>query len=208
MTTLSVLEEFQTVVDSIYGVYLDATRGFQLVRKAIDETQQSTLETLRSSHPELASLEYLEGRAVFYGKGEPTDANAVVLHKCTQAEYKARNELAGNNFKFIANVCVVALYQYWEDYYREKLADSMGVAKNDVVSPVMGDIRYFRQSIIHNRGVAVREVERCSTLKWFTRGEPLFLDPDKFETLILEVKTFIAGMADSLGNHAISSNAI
>ncbi len=62
----------------------------------------------------------------------------------------------------------------------------------------MGDIRYLRQSIIHNRGIAVSNVENCKVLKWFAPGEIVDLDPTQVETLILEVKTYVFGFAESL----------
>jgi hypothetical protein len=207
MNTIALLEQFTNVVDSIYGVYLDSTQGFQLVRKQIDETQQKTIEKFGATQPEFANIEYLDRAAMLYGKGDPNEPDAVLLHRCTQAEFKARNEKGGNNFRFVANVCLVALYQYWEDFFREQIATSLGVAKNDIVSPVIGDIRYFRQSIIHNDGIAIREVEKCVVLKWFNRGDVLYLDPDKFETLVFEVKTFIRGLADSVNKPATAANA-
>ncbi len=109
MTTQDILEGFIVVIDSIYGVYLDSTQGFGLVRKRIDETQQSTIEKFRSSDSELSSIEYLDSSNMLYGKGDPNDPTSILLHKCTQAEFKARNDSGGANFRFVANLCLVAL---------------------------------------------------------------------------------------------------
>jgi hypothetical protein len=207
MTLQAILEQFEAVVDSIYGVYLDSTQGFELGRKRIDETQQTTLEKLRATHPDLASIEYLDSAAMLYGKGDPNEAGAVLLHRCTQAQFKMRNEPGGDNYRFIANLCLVTLYQYWDDFFRGELALALCVPKNDIESSVMGDIRYFRQSIIHNRGIAIREVEKCRVLKWFHRGELVYLDPDKFEILVSEVKRFIREFAGASAEPAAAANA-
>ena len=207
MTALELLEQFTKVVDSIYGVYLDSTQGLDLVRKRIDETQQTTLEKLRSTHPDLATIEYLDSAAMMYGKGDPSESDAVLLHRCTQAEFKSRNDGGGDNFRFMANVCLVALYQYWEDFFRGEIASSLGAAKNDITAPVMGDIRFLRQSIIHNGGIAIGEVERCLVLKWFNRGDVIYLDAEKFEKLVVEVKRFIQEFADSHGKPAAAGHA-
>lgn len=65
---------------------------------------------LRKTEPEVASIEHLDSLNMRYGKGNPNDSDAVVLYKCTQAEYKARNTKNGVNFKFIGNMTLVSFY--------------------------------------------------------------------------------------------------
>jgi hypothetical protein len=205
MNTLGLLDQFNAVVDSIYGVYLDSTRGFQLARKDIDETQQKTIEKFQLTHPQFANLAYLDSAQMLYGKGDPNQPGAVLLHRCTQAQFKSRNEPGGDNYRFVANVSLVALCQYWEDFYRGELASATGIAKNDITADVMGDIRYLRQSIIHNSGIATSDVAKCRILRWFTPGELIYIDADKFETLISEVKKFIQAFADAAAPSAVAS---
>jgi hypothetical protein len=108
---MDAISEFERVVDSIYGVFLDATTGFVRLREWFENNQTKTIEILKSTHPELARIDYLDEQLMIYGKGEPDDPKKVILHQCTQQEYKNRNEEQGINYRFLGNMSLVALYQ-------------------------------------------------------------------------------------------------
>jgi len=162
---MNAVNEFEEVVDHIYGVYLDATK--------------------------LASIDYLDSVDMIYGKGVPDNPDSILLHRCSQKEYKERNTDKGINYKFIGNMALVSLYQYWEDHYRAKVADQFGLRKNELLAPIMGDIRLIRISIVHHAGVALREIEACEVLSWYKEGDAIFIDKDKVQEIILHVKKLI-----------------
>src|ERR671919_1552699 len=141
---MDAIAQFEQVVDYIYGVYLDATTGFERLRAWFEENQGKSLEMLKGSHPELASIDYLDSVEMIYGKGDPNDPSSIVLHHCTQREYKERNIEGGINYKFLGNMALVGLYQYWEDYHRSRVAASIGKQRNDLQAPIMGDLRRLR----------------------------------------------------------------
>ena len=61
---------------------------------------------------------------------------------------------------------LISIYQYWEDYFRSKIANYLYLKdKSDLKSPIMGDVRRLRVSIIHHKGIALKDVERCEILK-------------------------------------------
>jgi hypothetical protein len=185
------LTEFEKIVDYIFGVYLDATTGFERLRTWFKENQGKSLEMLKESHPEFAGMEYLDTVSFTYGVGDPGAPGAIVLHKCTQREYKERNTEKGINYKFIGNMSLVSLYQYWEDHYRAKVAENLSLQKNKLKEPVMGDIRRLRISIIHHSGIALKEIEKCELLKWLKEGDEIFIDKEKFVEIVFYVKTMI-----------------
>ncbi|WP_116473264.1 hypothetical protein [Zobellella maritima] len=183
--------EFERVVDYIYGVYLDSTTGFDKLREWFEKNQNDTLSSLKNSHPELASIDYLDSVHMIYGKGDPNTPEAVELHRCTQKEYKERNSIGGINFQFLGNMALVSLYQYWEDYHRAQVAAELGKKKNDLKAPIMGDLRRLRISIIHHGGIALKEVEKCELVKWYKEGDTIFIDKEKFEDVIFHVKNML-----------------
>jgi hypothetical protein len=189
---MDAISQFEQVVDYIYGVYLDAITGFERLRQWFEQHQGVALELLKSSHPELASTEYLDSVEMAYGNGPPADPKSIVLHRCTQRQYKERNMEGGLNYKFLGNMALVALYQYWEDFHRANIAVMLGKDKNDLRAPIMGDLRLLRISIIHHAGIALKEVERCELLKWFREGDAISLDKDQFEEIIFHVKFMIS----------------
>lgn len=188
---LELLNEFGGIVNSIYGVYLDSTRGFYLVNKQHIKMQQQSLKMLKISKPDLANIKYLETRPMNYVKGDPNKPESVIVQASTQAEFKVRNEKGGTNYKFIANMCLVSIYQYWEDKYRKKIEQALGLEENAVKSDIMGDINWLRQSIIHKKAIASKKVEESKLLKWFKKGAEITIDKDMFEEMVSQIYKFI-----------------
>jgi hypothetical protein len=90
--------------------------------------QQSTLRQL-TGKLENPSVEYLDSLPFSYGKGDPNSPDAVVQHVTTQGTYKKRNAGNGENHRFIGNLCLISIFQFWEDYYRARIAKSLGPRK-------------------------------------------------------------------------------
>ena len=155
------IAEYRSIVDSIYGVFLDANRGFHLVR-------EETLLQQKQSAASLAGMTIakLDQAHMIYGVGDPNDKDSYVLHDCTQAEYKERNRSGGHNCHVIGRLCLVQIYGYWEDHYRSSIADHFGLEKNELLSDILGDLRILRISIVHHRWIALPEVSKCVLLKW------------------------------------------
>ena len=161
-----VVREFLAVVDSLHGAYLDAITGFL--------SQVDWYDKIRSemvAHSPQIPPDAFDGAAMGYGTGHPRQPQSRVVHSCTQGEYRRRNSEGGQNHKVIGQVCLVQIYSYWEDCYRDKLADLCGKKRNEITLDIMGDIRLLRNSIVHHRGIALKDVESCKLLKWFIEGD-------------------------------------
>ena len=48
---------------------------------------------------------------------------------------------------------------------------------------MFGDLRNFRNAIIHNYGNATSDVEKNEIFKWYRKGEPINLDLKKYEDI-------------------------
>lgn len=62
----------------------------------------------------------------------------------------------------------------------------------------MGDLRLLRHSIIHHRGIVHKEVKKCQLLKWFSEGDQVMIDEDKFKEMVFHVKSYIATLRQQL----------
>lgn len=124
---------------------------------------------------------------LYYGDGPAGEATQVA-HTTTLGERIGRNACDSENCTFFGNMALVTIYGFWEDHYREKIAETRGIAKDDIKSDVMGDIRHLRHSIIHNIGIATKEVENCKVLKWFNEGDKVFLNEQMFLQMISHVR--------------------
>lgn len=183
MTLAETLQEFLSVVDGIFGVYLDSTHGFMLNREEIKRSQDESV--INKDLP----IAELDNKPLTYNVGFSKEPGSYSLHECTQKEFKARNQRNGINFIIQANLCVTQIYSYWEDYYREKVAEHLNKNhKNEIKSDIFGDLRILRISILHKQSIAISEIVDCKVIKWFKHDDKIEIDELQFEIIIDLVK--------------------
>lgn len=179
---IATIKEFEQVVEVIYGIYLDSVLGFRLIMERQNKMRQLHAEKFHFTS------EQSDNSLFNYGVGDPNTPESYVLHECSMQKLRERNEKDGLNYKTIGNLCLVLVYQFWEDNCRHKLENISELRKNAIQSPLWGDIGRLRNSIIHNNGIAIDNVNKCSILTWFKAGEEIFINDKQFEMLILQVK--------------------
>jgi len=163
-------QELLQVVDQTFGLYLDATAGIDSFRGAIERMALTPGTTD-------------ENRFTF-GVGDPNLPSARALHSTKFGELKRRLQRDADDYRHIANYAVVTLYQYWEEEFRPRLAKLRGVEKNVIRSDEWGDLRWIRISVIHNRGIAVSEVEKMKVFRWFSAGQLIQIRQEQFRDMM------------------------
>lgn len=183
-------EELQKFLSRIHGLYLDSVLGFEATRNAVEQEQIFLKEWLKSS-PEIANEKFLDTTHFNHEakKGEPFAASG--MHFVTQGEVKARNKENGENHRFLGNMCIVMLYSYWEDYFREELAEARGMKAKDIQVDIWGDIMLLRHSIIHKNGIASPDINKAKILKWYQPDDKIFINQEKMREIILNITVFI-----------------
>ncbi|WP_119068611.1 hypothetical protein [Aggregatilinea lenta] len=188
---MEIIDAFEQTVNNIFAVYFDATQGFSTLRRHYEERLDEDLKFLKSNHPDLVDTDYLNSGFMSVGIVNVNAPDASYVYQCTSKEYIERNSMQGINSRFIGNMALVTLYQYWEDYYRAEIASELGIEKNALKYPIMGDLRYIRRSIIHHSGIALKDIEQCELLTWYKEGDSIFIDLSKFTDVIYHVKIMI-----------------
>lgn len=200
-TIENIIQEYLDVVDRLYGIYLDSTLGFSLVRKNVNEIQNQIISfSIQKGEP--LDITYLDNQLWYYGKKHPESPDAYPLHQVTQANLKIRNSVNGENHRAIANIYVVQIYQSWDDCYRKQIADLMGLKIKELQSNIMGDLRLIRHSIIHNRSIAQEEIEKCTILNWFSEGSEIFITPQQFEAIISYIYDDMKNLREKIINNS------
>jgi hypothetical protein len=110
------------------------------------------------------------------------------LHSSTLHAIIARNAPGGSNWIFLAQMCVAAAYDYWEDHYRKAIAEALGLSKNDLVDDAFGELANLRHAIVHNGGWATSKVAANKILPRFNVGELVNLTPQHIHDLMDAVK--------------------
>lgn len=150
--------EFSDLAEGIIGTILDAIMAFPLWADKIQEIQ---LTSVRSHGFTLQELDELKFK---FGTGESGQPPSIHWHVPTQGEVKNRNQKGGRNTFFVSRMGLVAIYGYWEDYYREAIATALGQKKNSLKADIFYDLNKIRQSIVHHRGLAKKELETMKVL--------------------------------------------
>jgi len=187
----SIINNYISVIDAIYGVYLDSTLGFKLLNKYIQKIQR---ESIRLIGPE-ATIEKLDKAEFIYGRGSPPQykdpSNPNSLHKTTQGVLKERNKESGINFKTIGNLSIVQIYQFWENNYRDKIAQAMNLKRDELKSDIFGELRCLRESILHHSSFALPNVEKKVKVVKFKGGEEIFLKKNDVRKIVNTVKIYL-----------------
>jgi hypothetical protein len=107
-----------------------------------------------------------------------------LLHCSKQIDFKLRTASDGLDARLLGYMAITLLYSSWEDVFREKLATALGHPnKDDLKDDLFGDLRDLRHAIVHNSGVATERVESAKVLRWFHRGETIFISAEQVDRL-------------------------
>jgi hypothetical protein len=168
-------------INGAYGLYLDATSGF------------------KENVARIVSTGAKDDTQLLMGKGAPNDPANVLQHQTTVGIYKARNRHDGPNSSRLARYLIVIVYELWEAEYRGAIAEAVGIARDDLKSPVFGDLRLLRNAILHKKGVLpASDATRLTVIAPPTAGQ-IELTDSEVETLVRLVK---AGLDIVVKQHA------
>lgn len=188
-------EEFTQFWSRLHGFYLDAVAGFAFVRNRVERDQAYWQERLKGS--DLDSEQFQDTRMFTYSQIFSKDFCTSGIHEATQGEVKSRNSPDGSNFTTLGQLCLVAFYDFREEYLRREYAIAKGhLDRNESKGPVIdecllkhvrhdlwGDLGLLRNSIVHKNGVASPKVSRCKLIKWFKPGNPISLTPAHMDAI-------------------------
>lgn len=195
-------EELTGFWTRIQAMYLDAVAGFELVRSDVESDQARA----RGYAPgtELDSETFQDSRLFTYSEILSTEFCTSSIHQAKQGDVKARNSPSGSNFTTLGQLCLVALYDFWNEYLPREYVIAKGEldpkeSDNTVVlkqlrahasHDLWGDLWHFRTSIVHHQGIAISKVQNCKLVHWFQPGDPIAITPPHMRTVLLAVLKF------------------
>src|SRR4051812_9205911 len=109
-----ICEQFCRFVDFIHGMYLDATVGMGGMAHWYMEMQTERWKHLEGSEQLITEKEF-NPDIVYGGVIRGKDGQ---LHRATAHEIIERNSPGGANWQFLGLMCVVGLYQIWDEHFR------------------------------------------------------------------------------------------
>jgi hypothetical protein len=130
-----ILWAYLSLLDRIYGMYIDACMGFELVGKRLADTAPAQSY---SKHISLGEFD------------DPNQQDATYNHRTTIGNFIGRNQRNGENQLLLSQSSIVFIYSIWDTMFRPQYSEALGKDQSDVKSDVMGDLRHYRHAIVHN----------------------------------------------------------
>jgi hypothetical protein len=177
----SALMDFVYFTNSVYGTYLDASMAIGNLSMSYMEFHKAHMERLEGSGQAITP-ERLNPVVVYNGG---TDEQERALHQTTLVDIIQRNAIDGRHMQFLARMCVVALYQFWEENCRRRLKSVTG---KWVTHDTFGELRHLRRSVIHRQGRALPELASCKALPRFAPDAEIVLNHAAMEQIVNAVK--------------------
>ena len=104
--------------------------------------------------------------------GEQSPSQSTIA-QMKQGDFLEALRPGGTFERLQARAFVVLVYAMWEENYRQKLADAIGVAKDAIACDLMGEIRHVRSWIVHDNSVAPHDWQvKCPMLTQLWDFEP------------------------------------
>jgi hypothetical protein len=184
---------------SLLAAYLDALAGLTRIREQVIQHQQDKIASLKETEPMKATEEFMDEQPMSHELEEPGESKPPkLLHRATQGDFKRRTRINGTDAQFLGWMVITLLYGSWEDNYREKLATMLGLKdKRELQHDLFGDLAQLRHAILHNNGVATREVEKAKILKWFRRGEEILVSYDHADLLLDRIDNYVSQLCQA-----------
>lgn len=144
---LEASNEFLSICDSIYGLYLDSIQGYNSISDGIlNDQKQDPLKT--------------DAYTYVYASPEIFDKNPYVLHKSTLGKVKNRNSINGENYLSLAAYALVLIFEHWEREYRDKIGVAVDQDRDLIQFEVLGSIRLLRNDILHHNRIITEKTEK------------------------------------------------
>jgi hypothetical protein len=191
-------DEMCGVIDLLTGVFLDATSGMERLVLDLRLERDELAAQIRAIKPD-APLADVDPPVTYRGIAEGSEGP---LHFTSTSEYIERNSVGGHNWFLLAHLCLVSIYQYWDDQYRPRIAAAQNQPKDSVQLQIMGELRHLRISILHAGGKAVPQLARSELLPRYEPGAAIAIDPQTFLDITFALKRHLREYAGASPGHA------
>ena len=167
-----IVDEFGRSLDDIYGLFINVGLAYLHINDRLGQIIPNSSDD----------------NTIHFGNGDPNDPSAKIHLSVNIREFKNNIKPGGRDSILITNLCIVSIYQLWEDHYREKIAKAKGLKKSELKSDIFGDLNRIRQAIIHHNNKKISEFSKIKILNYMKEREQVFFKREEFDELIVKIK--------------------
>ncbi len=187
---LALFYEFGSWLEDLHAYYHESIAGFNVLHERL-LNHQDDIKQLLGNHP-YATAAYQDTCSVLYKELGYKDVSPVSISPVMkQGVLKERTCEDGKNYLLLGRHCVVSAYAYWEEYLRAEVGKALGLpTKNDVEYDFWGDMALLRNAIVHNNGIATKDMAKCKIIRCFNHGESIDLTYQRMQGIFLLMGQF------------------
>ncbi|MBW9336679.1 hypothetical protein FEE59_24475 [Herbaspirillum sp. RU 5E] len=142
----AVKDEFNRLCDEYimchtYAAFGLKTEGEKIKQRVISDEQNMWLASNLSSQPKYHA-------------------------RMNMPEFCEKSKLDGYFSSEIAKALICLVYSLWDETYRHRLASALGIKAENIIAPLMGDLRKIRHCIIHNKSEIPTPGMKFEVLTW------------------------------------------
>lgn len=186
-----VIKDYIDFVNAQVGVYIDALAGFEGHRTEVER------QVHRVRRPTKSYIDAAGQQAIVWASYEDSSKPDIIHSRILRAEdYLAANTKGGSNEQQHSKAILIFIFTYWEDEIRPRAATSRGVARDEIRSDIMGDLRIVRHAILHAKSIIrAGEHKRMKRLAgMLPADQPLVFSFEGMHTLFELIKQDCARM--------------
>lgn len=173
--------KYLNALDSIYGMYIDACRGFRLFADKLRET---------------TTLSPKDDPRIFMGTfDDPNASDATYKHSALLSEIVSRNAMGSNNEMLLSRACLIFVYSMWDTSVRPDYARALNKPAEDIRSNIIGDLRLYRNDIAHNNAVLQRPT---TELLFFKVGETIDLTQIQMDEIFVRLFDSLTSLNEAM----------
>ncbi|MES2686253.1 MAG: hypothetical protein V4706_05480 [Pseudomonadota bacterium] len=185
-----IAQEFIDFVNRQSQAYMDAVGGFAGHKARVER------QVARAQRPvKRESRDGLE--TVTWASYEVEDKPDVILHRIIRTtEYLADNSPGGSNEQQMVRAILVFMYAYWDEDIRHRWAAAKKMDATDIKIDIFGDLRLFRQALLHKKGVMPEEIfKKLKVLGYMVEsGKAMHIDYEHMHDIFVKVKQAVGEM--------------
>ena len=166
MNTIIELSNFQKRCHQYHTCFTFATMGLQNIA---DQFRDHIVES--------------QDQNLFIGSGHPDENKP--QSRISLKEAVIFSEKDGVFSDTLAKSIILAIYTEWDETYRQKIAAEEGVEAKNVMCDLMGDLRFVRHWIVHNKSIVDKNYTKFKILRWHLhQGQELKVSNEMFSGII------------------------
>lgn len=158
-----ILDNLKYELGSLFYFYFNSLLALNSRYLSDKEEFNQLIEKMREVSPVLATRKSLSNHFVSV-KNYSNFSKGNEICRIPKILALESGEPGGYHENILGASIIIESYHLWEEKYRKQISDDIGVEHNNVKSDFWFDAKHYRDSLIHNKKKANKNIKKCTIL--------------------------------------------